>query len=160
MYSPLNVRQPEGRSIAAMVAGLGMPTFSGDGNDVAAVHATVCESVAAIRAGGGPRFVEFSTYRWLEHCGPSYDNHIGYRSESEFLEWQAKEPISRFERVMLDNSIITARELQLMNENIALEVEEAFTFAEASPMPSADSAYTGLYSEQSSFSSAPQSEGD
>ena len=158
VYSPLSVRQPEGRSIAAMVAGLGMSTFSGDGNDVAAVHASVCESVAAIRAGGGPRLVEFSTYRWLEHCGPSYDNHIGYRSESEFLEWQAKEPIARFERVMLDNSTITAVELQVMNDNIALEVEEAFTFAEVSPMPLADSAYTCLHSEQPSFSSTPQSE--
>jgi len=145
VYSPLNVRQPEGRSIAAMVAGLGMPTFSGDGNDVAAVHATVCESVAAIRAGGGPRFVEFSTYRWLEHCGPSYDNHIGYRSESEFIEWQEKEPIARFERSMLDKSTITTAQLQLMNDDIAKEVEEAFTFAEASPMPEANNAYNHLY---------------
>lgn len=159
VYSPLSVRQPKGRSIASMVAGLGMPTFSGDGNDVAAVYASVSESVAAIRASGGPRLVEFSTYRWLEHCGPSYDNHIGYRSESEFLEWQAREPIVRFERVMLDNSTITAAELQLMNDNIALEVEEAFTFAEASPMPGADSAYTDLYFELSDIGSVPQSEG-
>ena len=63
------------------------------------MHAKVCELVAEIREDGGPRFIEFSTYRWLEHCGPSYDNHIGYRSESEFLEWQEKEPIARFERV-------------------------------------------------------------
>tara|TARA_B110000977_G_scaffold200519_1_gene291364 strand:- start:9952 stop:10959 length:1008 start_codon:yes stop_codon:yes gene_type:complete len=160
VYSPLSVRQPEDRSISAMAAGLGMSTMSGDGNDPAEVYDIVRESVAAIRAGGGPMLIEFSTYRWLEHCGPSYDNHIGYRTESEFLEWQAKEPISRFERVMIDNSIISARELQLMNENIALEVEEAFTFAEASPMPLADSAYTGLYSEQSSFSSSPQNEGE
>ena len=159
VYSPLGVQQPEGRSIAAMIAGLGMPTFSVDGNDVAAVYASVYDSVAAIRAGGGPRLVEFSTYRWLEHCGPSYDNHIGYRSESEFLEWQAREPIARFERVMLDNSTITASELQLMADNIALEVEEAFTFAEASPMPGADSAYTGLYFELSGVGSVPQSEG-
>jgi len=160
VYSPLRVRQPDGRSIAAMVAGLGIATDSVDGNDVAAVHAKVSESVAEIRAGGGPRFMEFSTYRWLEHCGPSYDNHIGYRSESEFLEWQAKEPIARFERVMLDNLTITAAELQLMNNNIALEVEEAFTYAEESPMPPADSAYSDLYSEQPSVSSAHQSEGE
>ena len=159
VYSPLSVRQPEGRSIAAMVSGLGMPAYSGDGNDVAAVHAKVSELVSEIRAGGGPRFVEFSTYRWLEHCGPSYDNGIGYRSESEFLEWQAREPIVCFERMMLDNSTITAAELQLMNDNIALEVEEAFTFAEASPMPGADSAYTGLYFEPNVFDSIPQSEG-
>ena len=160
VYSPLSVRQPEGRSIAAMVSGLGMPAYSGDGNDVAAVYAKVCESVAELRAGGGPRFVEFSTYRWLEHCGPSYDNHIGYRSESEFLEWQAKEPIARFESVMLNNSTITAIELQMMNDNIALEVEEAFTYAEESPMPPADSAYSGLFTEQPSDSSAPQREGE
>ena len=145
VYSPLSVRQPEGRSIAAMVSGLGMPAYSGDGNDVAAVYAKVCESVAEIRAGGGPRFVEFSTYRWLEHCGPSYDNHIGYRSESEFLEWKSKEPIARFERVMLDNSTITVAELQLMNDSITLEVEEAFDYAEASPMPVAANAYDYLY---------------
>ena len=153
VYSPLNVRQPEGRSIAAMVAGLGMPTYSGDGNDVAGVYAKVCESVAEIREGGGPRLVEFSTYRWLEHCGPSYDNHIGYRSESEFLEWQEKEPIKRFERVMLDNSTITAAELELMNDSIAMEVENAFTFAETSPMPAVDSAYSDLYSEEPSVTS-------
>ena len=142
-----------------MAAGLGMPAENGDGNDPAEVYDIVCESIAAIRAGGGPRLVEFSTYRWLEHCGPSYDNHIGYRSESEFLEWQAKEPIARFEKVMLDNLAVTNAELQQMNDNISLEVEEAFNFAEASPMPSADRAYTGLYSEQSSFGATTQSEG-
>jgi TPP-dependent pyruvate/acetoin dehydrogenase alpha subunit len=159
VYSPLSVRQPEGRSIAAMVSGLGMPAYSGDGNDVAAVYAKVFESVTEIRAGSGPRFLEFSTYRWLEHCGPSFDNHIGYRSESEFLEWQAKEPITRFESVMLENSTITAAELQMMNDNIALEVEEAFTYAEESPMPLGNSAYSGLHTEQPIFSSVPQREG-
>jgi len=157
VYSPLGVRQPEGRRIATMISGLGIPTFSGDGNDAAAVYVSVCDSVAAIRAGGGPRFVEFSTYRWLEHCGPSYDNHIGYRSESEFLEWQAKEPITRLERMMLDDSTLSFSELQLMTDNISLEVQEAFTFAESSPMPRADRAYTDLYSELSDGSSVSQS---
>jgi TPP-dependent pyruvate/acetoin dehydrogenase alpha subunit len=160
VYSPLSVRQPEGRSIAAMVSGHGMPAYSVDGNDVAAVHTKVCESVAEIRAGGGPRFIELFTYRWLEHCGPSYDNHIGYRSESEFLDWQEKEPIARFERVMLDNSTITAAELELMNDNIALEVDDAFAFAEASPMPAVDSAYSGLYSDEPVLSSALKRKGE
>ena len=159
VYSPLNVRQPKGRSISAMASGLGLPAMTGDGNDPVEVYDVVCEAAAAIRGGGGPRLVEFSTYRWLEHCGPSYDNHIGYRSEAEFLEWRAKEPIARLENVMLKNLTITSEELHLMNDNISLEVEEAFTFAESSPMPSADRAYTGLYSEQYSFGSGPQSEG-
>ena len=152
VYSPLSVRQPEGRNITDMVAGLGISTYSGDGNDVAAVYSRVCDSVDAIRAGEGPQLIEFSTYRWLEHCGPAYDNHIGYRSEAEFLEWQAKEPIARFERVMLKNLTITPKELQLMNDNIVLEVEEAFNFAESSSMPQAESAYSDVYFEQSNFS--------
>jgi pyruvate dehydrogenase E1 component alpha subunit len=160
VYSPLSVRQPGGRSIAAMVSGLGMPAYSGDGNDVAAVHAKVCELVAEIRAGGGPRFIQFSTYRWLEHCGPSFDNHIGYRSESEFLEWQEKEPIHRFERVMLDNSTITTKELKMISNDIALEVEAAFAFAEASPMPAVNSAYSDLYSDQPIDSSALKRRGE
>ena len=40
--------------------------------------------IKKIRNGIGPVFIEFSTYRWLEHCGPNYDNDIGYRSIVEF----------------------------------------------------------------------------
>ena len=55
VYSPLSVRQPEGRSIAMMAEGLGMKTGSGDGNDVAEIYAKTSEALASIRAGGGPQ---------------------------------------------------------------------------------------------------------
>jgi TPP-dependent pyruvate/acetoin dehydrogenase alpha subunit len=47
-----------------------------------------------------------------------------------------------------------------MNDSITLEVEKAFAFAEASPMPAVDSAYSGLYSGQPSHSSALKSVGE
>ena len=47
------------------------------------------EAVARARAGSGPTFLLLDTYRWREHCGPSFDNHIGYRTEAEFSEWDA-----------------------------------------------------------------------
>ena len=37
-----------------------------------------------------PYFLELKNYRWLEHCGPNYDNNIGYRSEKEFQFWKKK----------------------------------------------------------------------
>lgn len=159
VYSPLSVRQPAGRSIKTLAVGLGISTSSGDGNDAAEVYSKVLDAISEIRGGGGPRLLEFSTYRWLEHCGPFYDNHIGYRSEHEFHEWQAREPISRFEGAMLASSAIIEKELELMNDNIALEVAEAFTFAEESLMPPADNAFNDLYSEHSGLSSAPQNKG-
>lgn len=147
VYSPLRVRQPEGRGIARMVKGLGLQTGCGDGNDVAEVYRMASEAIASIRGGGGPRFLEFSTYRWLEHCGPSYDNDLGYRTESEFLDWKAKEPISRFESSLRTGGVISATEAGQMDAAIEDEVSTAFGFADASPFPEAASAYADLYAE-------------
>lgn len=145
VYSPLSVRQPQGRSIAKMAEGLGMKTYSGDGNDAAEVYIKTSEALASIRAGGGPQLLEFSTYRWLEHCGPNYDNHIGYRTEDEYLKWKAREPIARFESVLLSDGIVSAAEVAQMDLDIESEVNAAFEFADASPFPLASSAYADLY---------------
>ena len=150
VYSPLSVRQPEGRSIAQMAEGLGMKTGSGDGNDVAEVYTKTSEALASIRAGGGPQLLEFSTYRWLEHCGPNYDNDIGYRTEAEYLDWKAREPIARFESALLTDGIVSAAEVAQMDLDIEREVSAAFEFADASPFPTTTSAYTDLYHIESS----------
>jgi pyruvate dehydrogenase E1 component alpha subunit len=147
VYSPLSVRQPAGRKIHEMVAGLGLKVLHGDGNDAQFVFDTATQAVSGIRAGGGPVFIEYSTYRWREHCGPFYDNNIGYRSEQEFEEWKRKEPIGRFQHNLLQSGAVAESELQEMDRAIALEVEEAFEFAETSPFPDPEEAFTGLYAE-------------
>lgn len=156
VYSPLRVRQPEGRSIARMVEGLGLPVGCGDGNDVAEVFGIANDALADIRAGGGPRFLEFSTYRWREHCGPSYDNDLGYRTESEFLEWKTKEPVGRFEASLRSRGVISAAEAGEMAVAIEREVNAAFAFAEASPFPEAASAYADLYAESAASGAVPE----
>ena len=145
VYSSLRVRQPEGRAIHAMVAGFGIATAAGDGNDVRAVHGLAAVAVGAIRTGEGPRFLEFSTFRWREHCGPLYDNDLGYRSEAEFQEWKARDPIPRFEGTLLDEGVLTAADIADMELKIAREVDAAFDFAERSPFPPASKAAAGLY---------------
>jgi len=94
--------------------------------------------------------LEFSTYRWLEHCGPSYDNHIGYRTEAEYQEWKAQEPISRLQTALVTDGAITVTELEQMDAAILREVEDAFTFAETASTPPPRYAYTDLYSEERS----------
>ena len=37
----------------------------------------------------GP-FYSLNTYRHREHCGPNYDNNIGYRTEKEFKHWKKR----------------------------------------------------------------------
>jgi len=155
VYSPLRVRQPPGRSIARMVTGLGVPAVSGDGNDVTSVFEMTRTAIANIRAGGGPQFLEFSTYRWREHCGPAFDNDIGYRTEDEFLEWKERDPIASFEATLTKSGLITAAEIKNMQTTIRRELESAFSFAENSPYPEPSHASTDIYATAIHPGSAP-----
>lgn len=145
VYSPLTVRQPEGRTISEMVAGMGMTTDSVDGNDALIIYTKVCESVAAIRSGRGPVFLEFSTYRWLEHCGPFYDNELGYRTQDEYLYWKDRDPISRLQLTLLQDDILSHDDVSDMDLSISEEVANAFDYAETSPFPAPSTAYNDLY---------------
>ena len=136
VYSPLGVRQPAGRNIFEMVRCLGVQSESGDGNDVLDVYTKVSNAVKSIRTGNGPYFLEFATYRWREHCGPNFDNDIGYRTEDEYLQWKTKDPIVSLEATMLQNQTITGGEIVQMDEQLTSEVTSAFEFAETSPFPS------------------------
>ena len=148
VYSSLAVRQPKGRSIVKMVEAMGIPSSSGDGNNVASVYKTTQETISDIRVNGGPRFLEFETYRWREHCGPNFDNDIGYRSEEEFLSWKEKDPIVRAKQELLDNKLITEREINQIIKTIEKEVEEAFKFADNSPFPNPKDAFKDVYAEE------------
>lgn len=145
VYSPLSVRQPKERCIATMVSAMGITTLASDGNDANEVYALTYEAVQAIKNGGGPMLIEFSTYRWLEHCGPNFDNDIGYRTQEEFEKWKSLEPISRFEQALMEESIVNASDINAMLVDIKYEVDSAFKFAEASAFPEQNEASMGLY---------------
>jgi TPP-dependent pyruvate/acetoin dehydrogenase alpha subunit len=145
VYSPLSVRQPVNHSISKMVEAMGIPSKVGNGNNVIEIYTYANEAIQSIRNGNGPRFLEFHTYRWREHCGPNYDNHIGYRTEAEYLKWKKLDPILALEVELLDENVITDREIEKMNNLIVKEVEEAFTFAEKSPFPKPSEAFQHIY---------------
>jgi pyruvate dehydrogenase E1 component alpha subunit len=145
VYSPMEVRQPKGREIHRMVAGMGLTTAHGDGNDVLKVYEETAGALKAIRAGQGPQFLEFATYRWLEHCGPNYDNDIGYRSEEEFLAWKARDPIARFEADLDRQGVLASMQTDEMIRQIEDEVALAFEFAETSPFPDPDKAFAQVF---------------
>ena len=146
VYSPLSVRQPPDRPIHTLAAAMGVTARHGDGNDVRAAYGLVAEAVRAIRAGQGPQFLEFSTYRWREHCGPLYDNDIGYRTPAEFEEWKAKDPIARLEKALLADGALTSADIEIMQGKIDSEIAAGFDFAERSPFPEPAQAFTDVYS--------------
>ena len=145
VYSPLKVRQPKNRKISYMVKGIGIPTGEGDGNNVVEVFSKVQKAVSKIRKREGPYFFEFSTYRWREHCGPNYDNDIGYRSIKEFEKWEQQDPIKKIEKFVFENKFCSTKEIKSAHENAKFKVNEAFEFAEKSPFPDSVTAYENLY---------------
>lgn len=147
VYSPLSVRQPPGRQIAAMVAGLGAKVATGDGNRVLECYELIESTVESLRSGQGPWFLEFSTYRWLEHCGHEFDNHLGYRTPEEFEAWKKRDPIPLFETELLEQHPESGVALATMKQEVQQEVLEAFAFAERSPFPPPEEAYLGVYAD-------------
>jgi pyruvate dehydrogenase E1 component alpha subunit len=145
VYSPLSVRQPKGREIFKMVEALGVKSSIADGNNVEQSFSAAKQAVGYIKSGNGPFFLELTTYRWREHCGPNYDNNIGYRSEEEFLNWKAKDPILAYKNVLLERNWATHSEMSQIEQHLVEEIENAFLFAENSNFPDQAEAFTDEY---------------
>lgn len=145
VYSPLSVRQPESRKISAVAEALGLTIDNVDGNDVSQCYDSILQAVNNIRAGKGPMFIEFSTYRWLEHCGPGFDNHIGYRTLDEYETWKKKDPIANLEKRMIKEDETIFDKVNEIKQKIKQEIAEAFIFAQTSDFPIASEAYVGEY---------------
>lgn len=135
VYSPMSVRQPANREVFHVAQGHGVPSRQGDGNDVLAVYRMAGEAIEDARRGAGPSFLEFMTYRWREHCGPYYDNTLGYRTEQEFEEWKTRCPIARFQAFLIDNRLLSQPEIEQMAQALRGEIEDAVAFAKTSPFP-------------------------
>ncbi|SVA40510.1 uncharacterized protein METZ01_LOCUS93364 [marine metagenome] len=145
VYSPLSVRQPEGRKIHEMVKGMGVDSAYEDGNDIRKVYRLTKRAISKIYETGNPFFMELQTYRWREHCGPNYDNNIGYRSEEEFLEWKKRDPIKLFEKKLLKEKICTKGEIRRINKEVLGQIKEAFNFAKSSPFPDPSEAFESMF---------------
>ncbi|MDX6770460.1 MAG: thiamine pyrophosphate-dependent dehydrogenase E1 component subunit alpha [Elusimicrobiota bacterium] len=144
VYSPLSVRQPKGRSIAKQAASYGMPAWTGDGNDAEKTLALAKKAVAWART-RGPAFLELSTYRWREHCGPNYDNHIGYRTEAEFKAWKKRDPVASFKARLVKAKLLDEGRDAALRAELAAEIDAAVAFARESPYPEPKALLSDVY---------------
>ena len=145
VYSPLHVRQPQGRSISKMVEAMGIKVATGTGSNLISCHQTMMDAVNAVRAGQGPYFLEFATYRWREHCGHNFDNDIGYRSQDEFIAWQESDPLSHLEIALNQSEPEIQLKLNDIKSSIKAELQSTFEAAESAPFPDASEAYQDVY---------------
>jgi TPP-dependent pyruvate/acetoin dehydrogenase alpha subunit len=145
VYSPLSVRQPEGRSLTLVATSLGLTSEEVDGNDAIACYHAVNRALQQARGGGGPQFLEFHTFRHLEHCGPGDDDHLDYRQPGELQSWQERDPIDLLQAKLLWINPAFSSEIHLIRERIRNEIETAFAEAAAAPFPDLEECMRDVY---------------
>jgi pyruvate dehydrogenase E1 component alpha subunit len=144
VYTPLHQRQPK-RPITDVARAHAMHAVAVDGNDVEAVLRVAKEAVHHARSGQGPVFLLLDTYRWREHCGPNFDNQLGYRTESEFLEWKQRDPLERLKSRLLRGGALSEQSFAGMQAELQRSIDAAFEFARAAPLPEPSEASAFVY---------------
>ncbi len=127
MGTALRIAQAQ-TDIHAKAAGYGLPSEAIDGMDVAAVEAAATRAATAIRAGGGPYFLECRTYRFRAHS--MFDAQL-YRAKAEIEEWRKRDPITRLADWMRVTGHLHDADLDKLESEVAAEIAAAVAFAEA-----------------------------
>ena len=139
------VRSESETNLASKASSYEMPAWTVDGMDVVATAEAAQRATTAIRAGGGPVFLEFRTYRFRAHS--MYDPER-YRSKEEVEGWRARDPITLFRRHVLELGLITEADVDRMEEEVLKEVDDAVTFAENGALEPVEDLTRFVYSER------------
>jgi pyruvate dehydrogenase E1 component alpha subunit len=122
--------------LCVKAAAFGMATIKADGMDVVAVHEAAQRACARVRAGEGPVFVEFQTYRFRAHS--MFDPEL-YRDKAEIEQWKTRGPIHTFTARLKAQGHLTEERFLELDRAAMQEVQQAVAFAEAGTWePAAD----------------------
>ncbi len=130
--------------LAERAKGYNIPGVIADGMDVLDVKRKVQEAVQRARKGEGPTFIECKTYRFYGH---SKGDPRAYRTREEEQSWKSRDPVTNFEKKLVEKGILTQKQVEELEESISNEINEAEKFALNSPYPPVESLFDGLYTE-------------
>ncbi len=112
---------------------MGAAAIRVDGNDPLAVFEAAEKAVARARKGEGPSFIECLTYRYTGH-------HVGepgkgYRPPEEIEEWHRRDPLTRFEKHLIENGIASGSDIESVQDEVAQTISDAVDFGLKAPYP-------------------------
>ncbi len=143
-YSTPVSRQVPVRDLAERGRAYGITSVTVDGNDAIAVFEASRAAVAQCRAGNGPVLIEAKTMRMKGHAQHDPAEYVP-KAMREY--WEARDPITRFEKYLTENKLWDAKAKQDIETRIASLLKEDLEFAENSPMPPPELAEQGVYCE-------------
>jgi len=129
-----------GDGAAVRARAIGVPAETVDGNDVAAISTLAERLIAEVRDGGGPRLLHALTWRVKGHV--SVDGQA-YRDAADIEAARAGDPLQRARSQLLAQGVAAAA-LQRIDAEAHDEIAAALRFADASPPPPPEAAYTDV----------------
>jgi TPP-dependent pyruvate/acetoin dehydrogenase alpha subunit len=139
VHTKVEDRRPKNISLCNQVKSFGLNSYVCDGNDVLKVSELTSRLIKNMRLSPNPHFVEAKTYRWLEHCGPDEDFHLGYRTLEEINAWKKFDPLNKLEPLLEQNDILE------IEKEVNSEIKNAFIFAEDSEFPNISELFTNVF---------------
>jgi len=127
--------------IYRFVEAYGMRTMQIDGNDVETVYRAGSYAAKKARAGEGPTFIEGITYRLTGHMSGDLET---YREKDEIEKQRAHEPMVVLRGKLIDHGVDEAT-IDGIEADVDGDIEEATEFAQNSPWPELEEAYTDVY---------------
>ncbi len=121
--------QTASKTIAQKAIAYGIEGIQVDGNDVFAVYKATSEAVERARNGKGATLIECFTYRLADHT--TSDDAKRYRNENDLIEWQKKDPITRFEKYLTEKKIINPVLIGKVKAEAEQQIERAVKNAES-----------------------------
>jgi pyruvate dehydrogenase E1 component alpha subunit len=130
--------------ICLKAAAFEIPAWPVDGMDVLAVEDATKRAAMAVRAGGGPHFLEYRTYRFRAHS--MYDPEL-YRDKQEVEEWKKRDPIANLIERLKRQDLWRDDEWARIDAEVAAEIEKSIEFAEAAQWEPVEELTRFVYSE-------------
>lgn len=121
-----------------------MKKFAVDGTDFVESYKAAKEAVEHCRSGQGPAFIEASCVRLFPHS--SSDDPKKYRPAGEIEEDKKRDPLPKFERFLVEQRVLTLKQVEALRAEVRTEVEAAAEYAEAVTSPTADTVERNLFS--------------
>jgi acetoin:2,6-dichlorophenolindophenol oxidoreductase subunit alpha len=133
-YVPIKDAYPL-EDLANLASAYGIPSAVVDGQDVIAVAEAVTVAVERARVGKGPSFIECKTVRTGPHATVFADVSHGKPRDPKLIEEMKKrDPVFLYRNRLLEQGILTAKDVERIAKKVAEEVAETERFANESPI--------------------------
>ena len=121
-----------------------MPGVRVDNNEPAAMYAAAHKAIERARAGHGPTLIEAMTFRFYGH---QMSDSNEYMKPGELERERAADPVLRMRDWLIENDVLSVEAIETIEAQAKSEVEDAYQFADTSPVPELSQGLTDVYEE-------------